>query len=680
MKWTIRRKLLVAIVPIILLTVGVMAYLSYNRSSNNIMSLQEERTMVIVQKTLQDLEVWLNDRKGQAEIYSNADVFINACLGENLETAKQKLAVYHSNAPYLESMFVARPDGTVFIDSLGGKMAGQKIGQVPQFQANLDKARQGETWVGALGHSLATNKPVIMLTAPIMRDNQLIGIIGTPIEALYLSKQFISNVKVGETGYIYVLESDGTFLAHPKEENILNKGLGDTDYGKAMLAQNEGSLHYTFEGVDRIAYFKTLAGLNWLVAAGINKKEIMEPVNNMAYLMVVVGLVSMIFLSVMLAVMTTMTVSKPIRTTTDMLSDIAKGEGDLTVRLDVVSNDEVGELAENFNQFVEKLQVSIQQVAKNTAVLQESASSLSAVSSQLSSSAEEMTNQSSAVASAAEQITANVDGVSGATVKMSENVGTIAAASEEMSSSVNSVAAAVEEMTASIQEVSKNCIRASQIANDASGKATGTSDLMNHLETAAKEIGKVVEVINDIADQTNLLALNATIEAASAGEAGKGFAVVANEVKELAKQTAQATDEITKQVEGIQNKTLDAVNAIRQISEIIQEINNITTTIASAVEEQTVTTNEISRSVAGAAEGAGDVSKNIQHLRVNIENQVVRGVKEAATGVTEVSKNIQGVNIAAQHTAQGATSTDQVAKQIIDMSDELQKVVGQFRV
>lgn len=680
MKWTIRRKILAAIVPVILLTVGVMCYLAYQRSTTNLLALQEERTTVLVEKTMKDLEVWLNDRMGLLEMYNKADVFINACLGENLEASRRRLEAYNKLAPHYENMFVADLDGKIIVDSVGGRSVGQNIGQEPKFQENIEKARQGTTWLGLLGKAPGSGKPVVMMTTPLLKDGNLVGFMGTPIDAIVLSRQFIGDVKVSETGYIYVIDKDGVILAHPKEDQILNKSVTDYDFGKDLLAKRNGTLAYNFLGKDRFAYFRTMESIGWLVAAGIDEEELMAPINKMAYLLGMTGLIALIFLTVMLALMTSKLVSKPINQTNNMLSDIAKGEGDLTARLTVVSHDEVGDLAENFNQFIEKLQGTIKQVARNTVVLQESAGSLSSVSTQLSSSAEEMTSQSSIVASAAEQITANVDGVSGATVKMSENVGTIAAATEEMSSSVNTVATAIEEMTSSIQEVSKSCVRASQIAGDASNRATGTSELMNHLEEAAKEIGKVVKVINDIADQTNLLALNATIEAARAGEAGKGFAVVANEVKELARQTATATEEITKQVEGIQYKTLDAVGAIRQISTIIQEINDITTTIASAIEEQTVTTNEISRSIAGAAEGAGDVSKNIQHLRVNIENQVVRSVKEAATGVNEVSKNIHGVNIAAQQTAQGASATDQVVHQITSLMNDLNSVVGQFKV
>jgi methyl-accepting chemotaxis protein len=188
---------------------------------------------------------------------------------------------------------------------------------------------------------------------------------------------------------------------------------------------------------------------------------------------------------------------------------------------------------------------------------------------------------------------------------------------------------------------------------------------MDRLGTSSKEIGKVIEVINDIADRTNLLALNATIEAASAGEAGKGFAVVANEVKELAKQTAQATDQISRQIEEMQNNPGSAVKAIEDITAIIEEINVISHTIVAAVEEQSATVNEIAKSVGGASQAATEIAKN---------------VGESAKGLVEISSNIQGVNTAATDTSNGVGQLKESIQDMGDLVSGLQKVLGQFKV
>ncbi|EKD26980.1 MAG: hypothetical protein ACD_79C00945G0001, partial [uncultured bacterium] len=185
------------------------------------------------------------------------------------------------------------------------------------------------------------------------------------------------------------------------------------------------------------------------------------------------------------------------------------------------------------------------------------------------------------------------------------------------------------------------------------------------LHASSLEIGKVLDTINDIADQTNLLALNATIEAASAGDAGKGFAVVANEVKELAKQTAIATEEIGTLIEQMQTNTTGAVEAIGKISKIIEEVNNITHTIASAVEEQSATTSEIASNVENTSTAARESSKNIG---------------EASTGAGEISTNVQGMNIAAQEIVTGAEQTRSAAEHLSLMATEIKTIVSKFKI
>ena len=268
----------------------------------------------------------------------------------------------------------------------------------------------------------------------------------------------------------------------------------------------------------------------------------------------------------------------------------------------------------------EGLKVTINTVSQNAQALASSSEELTAVSQQMSSNSEETAAQSNVVAAASEQV--------------SRNVATVATSAEEMS--------------ASAKEIAKNATEAAKVATQAVKVASDTNKTVAKLGESSIEIGKVIKVITSIAQQTNLLALNATIEAARAGEAGKGFAVVANEVKELAKQTASATEDISGKIEAIQNDTKAAVTAIDQIGKIINQINDIQNTIASAVEEQTATTNEIARN-------AG----------------------EAAKGSTEISKNIANVSAAAKNTTQGANNTLTAATELSKLAAELKRVVEQ---
>ncbi len=300
----------------------------------------------------------------------------------------------------------------------------------------------------------------------------------------------------------------------------------------------------------------------------------------------------------------------------------AAANGDLTHEVAIKGDDAVGQLGLGLERLLADLRGNISSIAENATALAGASEELSAVSSQMSSNAEEASTQ------------ANV----------------VSAASEEVSANVRTVTTGVDEMNAAIREIAKNASDAARVSQQAVAVANNTNNMISKLGDSSAEIGKVVKVITSIAEQTNLLALNATIEAARAGEAGKGFAVVANEVKELAKDTAKATEDISQKIEAIQADTQGAVEAIREISGVINQINDISNTIASAVEEQTATANEMGRNVS-----------------------------EASRGSDEIAQNITLVASTAQSTAQGAGNTQQAAGELSRMAAELQQLVSKFK-
>ena len=256
---------------------------------------------------------------------------------------------------------------------------------------------------------------------------------------------------------------------------------------------------------------------------------------------------------------------------------------------------------------------------------------------------------SQTLAGASEELTATSQQMAGNAEETSAQSSVVSAASDDVSTNIQTVAAGTEEMSASIKEISQSATKATEITNDAVRLAESTNKTVTQLGESSNEVGQVVKVITSIAEQTNLLALNATIEAARAGEAGKGFAVVANEVKELANQTAKATDEISGKIQAIQTDTQSAVVAIGEISEVINQISDISNTIASAVEEQSATTNEMARNVS-----------------------------EASRGAQEIAENITGVAEAAKSTTEGAQDTQKAAAELSTLAQTMQEIVSQF--
>ncbi len=340
---------------------------------------------------------------------------------------------------------------------------------------------------------------------------------------------------------------------------------------------------------------------------------------------------------------------KPLNVCSEFIKTIAGGI--LTERMKLKNRDEFSTIVSALNSMADNLCTIIKEISEKASVLSGSSLMLNDVSSSLAREADQTLSLSNSVATAAEE--------------MSTNMTSVAAATEETSTSVERISLSGEELKSAITEIAEKSERARLITNTGVAQSQTASSKIYALEQSVQEINKITETITDISDQINLLALNATIEAARAGEAGKGFAVVANEVKSLSRQTADATQDIRKKIEGIQTSTRMSMDEIKEVSRIIEEISQIVYTVASAVEEQSATTNEIATAISQGAQGIQEVSRHVSESSV-VANEIARdiGIVHKSTGIL----------------AQNSNNLKEKAEELKEIGSNLTVVVQKFKI
>ncbi|MFT5730854.1 MAG: methyl-accepting chemotaxis protein [Desulforhopalus sp.] len=459
-------------------------------------------------------------------------------------------------------------------------------------------------------------------------------------------KEYITDDRTSEARDISVDE------LFPLSEQVFKlvaqmKAVSDVGYSSFVemnkLLLNDAAVHQdnTFKAIDKIVKKAEEESAN-TVKRG-------EGVAKTSQVITIIGICLGIALALILGFYLTYIITKPLQKGVELSKAMAGG--DMTKTMDVDQKDEIGILAQSLNEMAKNLRKMITDVSQGVESVDDSSTQLAAISNQMQSGSEDTVSRSGQVAAAAEE--------------MSANQNTVAAAMEQASVNVNMVATATEEMNATISEIARNSNNAKEITTEAVDKSKKASQRVDELGKAANEISQVTEVITEISEQTNLLALNATIEAARAGEAGKGFAVVANEIKDLAKQTAQATLDIKTKILGIQEATGITVTEINDIQSVISNIDQIVSTIAAAIEEQTATTREIAENVSQASTGITEVNEN---------------VAQSSTVAGEIASDIAEVNNSANEMNQASSRVNESAGDLSGIALNLKNMIAKFIV
>ncbi len=543
-------------------------------------------------------------------------------------------------------------------------------------------------------------------------------------------------------GYFWITDTAEPYpemVMHPKQPDLEGKILDDPAYGRVskknenifvasvQAAETSGSGFIEYEWPKplkdgkigspqpKLAYVRLFEPLNWVVGTGIYVDELRQSVEEkkaaknamISQTLFKIGIIALgvLVLACIVIFKISGAMLKPLSELSRFANDIGKGNLDATI--EYARDDEIGttavamtDMAERLRRLIADLLEKIETISKASEGLNKISGHLKKSSGQMKSLSEKATQRTGStteniknIASSAEDISGQVDSVSGYSDEVSRGIKGMGEEIANVSQAVNTVAAAIDEMYASFNEVAKNSGRGAAVAEEAAEKAGNTSTIVNDLGESAGEIGHIIDLIKGIADQTNLLALNAAIEAAGAGDAGKGFAVVAKEVKELARQTAQASEDIRNRIEKMQHNTESAVKAIASISSVIKDINDIMTTIASAVEQQTATTNEIAQNINSTAEGADDLTRNADKIVQSVMkvaddiDRLDREVKkisentgQASVGTEDVLESVNGVNGSIKNSARAISSVSQHAKSLAELSEALSETASHFKV
>ncbi len=625
MKFNLREKFLFPLSALIIAGMAVSMLIAYISSTNAVEQTIKDQLSQVVTLTAQSLESWIEEARADVKSWSETPVYATALPDSVVGTSARnvaavELAKLKAGYDCYENIYLANAAGNV-IASSDGQNAISNVADKHYFQ----EALEGKIAFSDVEKSDVSKNPIFMIAAPVKTQEQVIGMLIGVVDLEHFGQKFVDPVKVGKTGYAYVLRSDGLLFAHPEKKNILTLNVNDYSFGKELLGQKHAVISYEWEGVRKLVAFHRIDSTGWTVGAGAASQEMLAPIYRMAYINGGVACI-VIMVMILFIVLLVRSIVAPLQRIVGIANAI--GEGDMEQEISIDRHDEIGILAEAMRNMIANLRAAVQvagQIANgDMTVAVPVRSEKDRLGKALVSMTSKLREIIGDIAVATENVASGSQFMSSGSEELSQGATEQAAAAEEASSSM-------EEMVANICQNAENARQTELTATKAAQDAQESGLAVAETVTAIKEIAKKVQIIDELARQTRMLSLNATIEAAKAQEFGKGFGVVAAEVRALAERSQSAAAEITSladasvriaEVAGERLRTL--VPDIRKTAELVQDIS-------AATSEQ--------------ERGAGQINMAIQQLDQVIQQNATASEEMASTSeeLASQAEHLQGV-------------------------------------
>ncbi len=549
MKMNFRTKLIIQIIPVSIIAIGALTFFFYRTASQAILEQQGILMEQIVSKSLDELSMWIDDRERDVLLFSENGVFKAACEGNRLEEAQKRLNTYQKQSPFYENIFLTDKNGLIFMDSIDGKSVGLDIGKMPAFAIHQKKAMEGSMWLGDANESPATGRPVAVITTPIYVGEKIVGILGGPVDLLTFSDQFLSKTKIGETGHIFIMDGKGVVLAHQDKKYILKTNMTDFDFGRQMLQQKKGVIHYVWEGKNKTSQIATYDKKGWVMAATIEDSEMFSTIDHMKMFAFILGLAAVLLVGLM-TWFTTGTVFKTIK------------------------------------RAVQNLKIAGDRVASGSLEVSSASQSLAEGSSEQAASIEETSSSLEEISSMTRQNSDNADKA----MQMMEEAGVI----------VGNANRSFEEMINAIAEITHSSEETVKIVKTIDEIAFQTNLLALNAAVEAARAGEAGAGFAVVADEVRNLAMRAAAAARNTSELIEGTILAVRNGNALTQKTKEgfaANTDISMKIGELVNEigaaTREQAEGIEQINKAVNEMDKVVQQNAASGEETAASAEEM---------------------------------------------------------------------------------------